>query len=80
MEVGAKGVCRLGIVPVRETASDKAQMVTQLLFGDHYEILEVSDNKKWLKIKIHFDSYEGWIDTKQHTNISEAYFNQINNS
>jgi len=80
MEVGDKGVCRLAIVPVRASASDKAEMVTQLLFGDHYEILEVTDNKKWLKITMYFDGYIGWIDTKQHTHISDAYFNQINNS
>jgi len=80
MEVGEKGICRLAIVPVRAAASDKSEMVTQLLFGDHYELLEVSGDKKWLRVKIHFDGYEGWVDAKQHAHISEAYFTQINNS
>lgn len=80
MEVTEKGICRLSIIPVRENGSDKAELVTQLLFGDHYEVLQESENKAWLKIKIQYDGYEGWIDKKQHYTISEAYFDQINNS
>lgn len=80
MEVSEKGICRLSIVPVRAEGNDRAEVVTQLLFGDHYEVLAAAENNDWLKIKIHFDGYEGWIDRKQHYHISEAYFNQVNNS
>lgn len=76
----SKGICRLSIVPVRASASDQSEQVTQLLFGDHYTITEVSENKKWYRIKIYYDEYEGWIDAKQHYAISEEYFDQINNS
>ena len=76
----SKGVCRLSIVPVRAVASDQSELVTQLLFGDHYTVTAVSENKKWLRIKIYFDDYEGWIDAKQHFPISEDYFEQVNNS
>lgn len=76
----SKGICRLSIIPVRALASDQSEQVTQLLFGDHYSITETSENKKWHKIKIHFDDYEGWIDAKQHYSITEDYFEQINNS
>lgn len=72
------GVCRLSIVPVRGEASDKAELVTQLFFGEHYEVLSVSKDKKWLKIRIHFDQYEGWIDVKQHHTISKEHFDYIN--
>ncbi|MEM6522936.1 MAG: C40 family peptidase [Bacteroidota bacterium] len=74
------GICRLSVVPVRNEASDRSEMVTQLLFGDHYELLHIDDQNKWARIRICFDSYEGWIDLKQHTGISPEYFNQINNS
>ncbi len=80
MEIEDKGICRLGIVPVRSANSDKSEMVTQLLFGEHYTILEISEDEKWCRIKIHYDGYEGWIDVKQHQQISTAYFDQINNS
>src|SRR5690606_29575416 len=76
----SKGVCRLSVIPVRASASDQSEQVTQLLFGDHYTIIEISENKKWYKISIFFDEYEGWIDSKQHYPIPEDYFDQINNS
>lgn len=76
----SKGVCRLSIVPVRAAAADQSEQVTQLLFGDHYTVVEVSESTKWLKIKISFDDYEGWIDAKQHYPVSDEYFDQINNS
>lgn len=73
------GVCRLSIIPVRAQPSDKSELTTQLLFGDHYRGIEISDDNNWLKIKIEFDDYEGWIDLKQHHDISEAFFDHINN-
>jgi len=77
MEVAGRGICRLGIVPVRAESSDKSEMVSQLLFGDHYSVLITSKDGKWFKIKIEFDEYEGWIDRKQHTEISEEYFEHL---
>lgn len=74
-----KGVCRLAIVPVRSYPSEESEMVTQLLFGDHYTVLESMNEGKWLKVEIHFDEYLGWIDTKQHYSISDTYFDHLNN-
>ena len=72
------GVSRLSIIPVRAEGSDKAEQVTQLLFGDHYEVLTTSKDKKWLKVKAYYDQYEGWIDAKQHHSISKEHFDYIN--
>lgn len=69
-----KGICLLGIVPVRKEKSDPSEMVTQLLFGDTYEVLEFSEDKKWMKLRVLSDQYEGWIDPKQHTELSEEDF------
>jgi gamma-D-glutamyl-L-lysine dipeptidyl-peptidase len=80
MDTQINGICRLGLVPVRAEPSDRAEMVTQLLFGDHYTVMTFSENRKWLKIKIEFDDYEGWIDVKQHTGISGEYFNHLNST
>ncbi|MEM7107736.1 MAG: C40 family peptidase [Bacteroidota bacterium] len=74
------GICRLSIVPVRNAASDQSEMVTQLLFGDHYELLARDETNKWARIKLVFDGYEGWIDLRQHAEIPADYFHQINNS
>lgn len=71
------GICRLSVVPVRLEPSDKTEMLTQLLFGDQYEVTQQTTDKKWLKIKIQYDQYEGWIDEKQHHTISKDYFEYL---
>jgi len=58
-----KGICNVTVAPVRAESSDKAEIVTEILFGESADILEV--NKNWTKIKMHYDGYEGWMDTKQ---------------
>jgi gamma-D-glutamyl-L-lysine dipeptidyl-peptidase len=72
------GICRLSVVSVRKEPADQAEQVSQLLFGDHYEVNEKSKDTKWLKIKINFDQYVGWIDARQHQPITQEYFNHLN--
>lgn len=71
------GICNLAIVPVRSEPSDRSEIVTQLLFGEHIEILERQN--QWSRIKIQYDDYEGWVDSKQYQVISEANYNQLSN-
>ena len=66
------GICNLSIVPLRGEGSDLGEMVTQVLYGEHFKILE--SRKKWSRIRLAFDKYEGWIDNKQFLNISEEEF------
>lgn len=72
------GVSRLSIVPVRTDPGHSSEQLTQLLFGDHYEVLGLSPDKLWANIRIYADQTEGWIDLRQHHTISEEYFQQIN--
>lgn len=69
------GICNLAIVPVRSEPSDRSEIVTQLLFGEHIEILERQN--QWARIKIQYDDYEGWVDSKQYQIISEANYNLL---
>lgn len=78
METIDFGVCRLSVVSVRSKADLRAHQVTQLLFGDHYEVIEISSDKQWLHIRIFYDLTEGWISRLQHHAISKEYFDQIN--
>lgn len=64
-----KGICNVTVAPVRAENSDKAEIVTEILFGETADILEV--NKNWTKIKMHYDGYEGWMDTKQLKPVTE---------
>lgn len=68
------GICDLSIVPLRKEPSDPSEMVTQVLYGEHFKVLE--KRKKWSRIRLAFDRYEGWIDNKQYLLIEEdAYAN-----
>lgn len=66
-----KGICVVTVAPVRAENSDKAEIVTEILFGESADILEV--NKNWTKIKMHYDGYEGWMDTKQIKPVTDEY-------
>ena len=44
-------------------------MVTQLLFGDAFEVVEQKDS--WHRIITQWDHYEGWIDRKQYRPLSK---------
>jgi cell wall-associated NlpC family hydrolase len=62
------GICHLSIVPVKAMADDVGEMVTQLLYGDHFKVLE--QRKHWSKIRMAFDKMEGWVRNNQFTPIS----------
>lgn len=67
------GFCFLSVVPLRKSASDTSQMLSQLLFGDVVEVLEkVADN--WVLVKNSYDHYEGYVDPKQLIEIDSIDF------
>jgi hypothetical protein len=80
MEILDYGVSRLALVAVRQAPNADAKQITQLLFGDHYEVFKKAEGGDWISIKIHFDGSEGWIETEQHHAISKDYFDQINHA
>ena len=70
------GIILLGAVAGRAEASDKAEMVTQLVFGEPYTILEEAE--KWIKVRSQVDEYSCWIDRKQHNELSENELENLN--
>lgn len=71
------GICNLAVIPLRAEASDTSEMVSQLLFGDHFTILDEAE--KWIYLKNASDDYLGWIDKKQFAEIAETDYNQLDN-
>jgi len=69
------GVCNLNIVAVRAFPSDKSEMASQLLFGEIFEIIE--KDYTWIKIRMEYDKYEGWIDCKQYLPIYADEFEKL---
>ena len=69
------GISNLAIVPMRIEAVDQAEMVNQILFGEHFKVLEV--RKKWSKVRLAHDSYEGWVCNKQWIEIEKDIYKQL---
>lgn len=72
------GICNLSIVPCRKEPSHRSEMVTQLLFGEHFQIIGTFEN--WANIKIAYDDYECWIDKKQFLPILQPTFDILNST
>jgi hypothetical protein len=70
-----QGICLLSIIPVRKDPSEKSEMVSQLLFGETYEISEKTS--AWYKIITEFDQYTGWIDRKMFSPVTDDYYNRL---
>ena len=69
------GICNLANIPLRIEPSDRSELVSQVLFGEHFTVLE--HTQKWSRIHLVYDDYEGWIDNKQFTKITEEQFEQL---
>ena len=69
------GICLLSVVPCRKEPSGTSEMVTQLLYGDFYRVLESKED--WLKIETDYDKYTCWISVKQFFKISESTFKYL---
>ncbi|MEO9954728.1 C40 family peptidase [Nonlabens sp.] len=73
------GVCPISIAPLRLETSDASEMVSQVLYGELFKVLE--KRKKWSKIRLAHDNYEGWIDNKQFKEIEfEQYQHFVKHS
>ena len=70
------GICNLSIVSLRLEPNDQSEMISQLLFGEHFKVLE--KRNKWSRVRAIFDKNEGWIDNKQYIEIEENEFDKLN--
>ena len=64
------GICNLALIPLRAEAKEQSELVSQLLFGETFEILEHTGN--WVRIVTTLDGYQGWISVLQYVPI-DAY-------
>lgn len=57
------------MIPVRSNPAEGAEMVTQILFGEMYDVFETAG--RWARIMTVDDNYPGWIDAKLVADVSE---------
>lgn len=70
------GISEISVIPVRKENNEQSEMLTQVLFGDTFQIIE--ENKDWIYIKIIADNYEGWVSSNSITKITDEDFEEIN--
>lgn len=66
------GICLLSIVPMRAEPKDTSELVSQVIYGESFKIIEQRAN--WSLIKLSFDNYKGWIDNKQLVEINQTVY------
>jgi hypothetical protein len=57
------GICNLSVIPLRAHASEQSEQVSQVLFGEIFEIKEWKEH--WVNIVTTYDNYSGWIGRLQ---------------
>ncbi len=72
------GICLLPAIPLRKEPNDRAEMLTQMLFGETARIYD--GNAKWLSVETDLDAYPGWVDAKQVVKIQEDVYHSLADS
>ncbi|MCA0931623.1 C40 family peptidase [Lutimonas saemankumensis] len=72
------GICHLNCIAIRKEPSDQSEMVSQLLFGEVFQV--IFENSDWLKIHMDYDFYEGWVLKKQVYPLDKDRFKRISES
>lgn len=68
------GICPLSTVAIRNSSSHKSEMISQLLFGELVEFLEVK-GRQWVKVRCHWDNFVGWVASNQLQAITPSEYN-----
>lgn len=69
------GIANLSIVSLRIEPSDTTELISQVLYGDLFKVLE--KRKKWSRIRLTYDRCEGWIENNQYLEVLEADYNEL---
>jgi gamma-D-glutamyl-L-lysine dipeptidyl-peptidase len=69
-------VCCVPVSPMRADVSHRSEMVSQQLFGEKSIILEKADDN-WVKIKLKYDGYQGWVQQSHLSEIDEEHYLKV---
>ena len=71
-------VSYLSVLPLRAEPSHRSEMVSQILFGEYLKVLETKE--EWSYIQLEEDTYKGWVESFQITDVSKKEFDKITQS
>ena len=69
-------VCCVPVSPMRADVSHRSEMVSQQLFGEKSIIVEKADDN-WVKIKLKYDGYQGWVQQSHLSEIDEEHYLKV---
>lgn len=69
-------ICPVSIVPIRNSSSNKSEMISQLLFGELAEVLETK-GRQWAKVRCAWDNFVGWVAANQIKAITPSEFERF---
>jgi len=72
------GICNLAVIPMRAEPNERSEMVSQVLFGESFEVLEWVEN--WAQIITAHDNYQGWISRLQLVMLGHMAYKQLQDS
>mgnify|MGYP000138187406 CR=1 FL=1 len=64
-----QGFCHAPVCAVRDNKTDRSEMVTQLVFGETFEV--ISQDGHWIEIQSLSDGYVGFVDRRHLIGFSE---------
>lgn len=67
-----KGITVVSVAAVRAEPSHRAEMISQLLYGESVDILR--EDNSFVYIRMHFDGYQGWVSRLQITPVTDQVF------
>ncbi len=71
------GICIQNYIPMRTEPSEKAEMVSQVLYGEVFEVLEKNKSQNFSLIKTLHDDYQGWVDHKTIVDLEIETFDRM---
>lgn len=69
------GICNLPLIPLRSEPSERSEMVSQVLFGELFELLE--SRESWSRIRLLSDQYTGWCSSKMIQLLPDSIFRTL---
>jgi len=72
------GICNMPLLPLRSEPSERAEMISQVLFGELFEVL--SENDSWSQIRNLSDNYTGWCTKKMLQILPSSVFETLKNT
>jgi gamma-D-glutamyl-L-lysine dipeptidyl-peptidase len=68
-------VCHIAMMPLRREARHGSEMVSQVLFGELFEVFESKEH--WHKLRCDYDGYEGWAFSRELRDVNEDYVSKF---